>query len=484
MRTELSGTPPLSPKLKGNITPRKKVLMIAYFFPPVGGIGAAGAQRVLKFAKYLPASQWQPVILTGKESAYESYLFLDHSLVEKVPPDTKIIRTTVIRWLATLLKLKNALRAPARAHEAGAKTATTVSPLGKDEGKSVERGRYQRLKDAFTDLFEIPDEEMGWFLPGVFAGLRAIRRESIDAIFSTGRPWTAHLIGVALKLLTGRPLVVDFRDPWLTNPFRIQYSALKNRLEAALEKQVITHADVVIANTCELREEFIRRFPQQPHSKFMTLLNGFDPDDYVFEGPENADGTNHCFTITHTGFLYGKRDPKMFLEAVKWLLDNQYLNRQDLKIYLVGAIELPYDFPAYLEASGLRDIVVLQEHLPYRQSLEYLWKSDVLLLLQPGTKTQIPSKLFEYIGMRKPIIAVSPRDGATCQLMVNEGLGTVADPENIEEIGQAIRSLYQAWVAGALSATISDETYRKFNAKSITATLATTFTDCIAIART
>jgi glycosyltransferase involved in cell wall biosynthesis len=450
--------------------PARKILMVAYLFPPAGGIGAAGSQRVLKFAKYLPDYHWQPVILTVKESHYEPYLSLDRTLLEKVPPETKIIKTTVIRWFTRLLELQKIVKTHLFRRES---VSTGSGSLLSIPTQFAKQGLYQRFKNTMTDLFEIPDEEMGWFLPGVFTGLRAIKEESIDVIYSTGRPWTAHLIGLMLKLLTRKPLIVDFRDPWLTNPFRAQYSALRNSLETLLERQVIEKADIVIANTQELQEEFLGRFPEQPQTKFIALLNGFDSDDFTFEVTSTNGKSAPCFTMTHTGFLYGKRDPQVFLKAVRRLLDEQRFDRQSIRISFVGSIELPYDLPGYLSANGLSDIVMIRDHVPYQQSLEYLWKSDALLLLQPGTKTQIPSKLFEYIGMRKPIIAISPPDGATARLINSERLGIVLSPDDIPGISHAIYDLYQASVHGSLSSVINPEAHNKFDAKNVAARLAT-----------
>jgi len=232
--------------------------MVAYCFPPAGGLAAAGSQRTLKFAKYLLREGWTPVVLTVREDAYETYLELDPTLLNRVPPQVKVVRTPVIRWLTRILEMKNRLRAA----PTGSESSRGTAPASNHEGQAVEaKTIYQKIKDTITDLFEIPDGEIGWLLPAVFAGLRAVHRDGVGVIYSSGKPWTAHLIGLVLKKIIGRPLVTDFRDPWMTNPFREEGSALKNRLEALIEKKVIEGSDVVITNTIALRKEFIKRFP-------------------------------------------------------------------------------------------------------------------------------------------------------------------------------------------------------------------------------
>jgi hypothetical protein len=456
--------------------PVRKVLMIAYFFPPVGGIGIAGSQRVLKFAKYLPYYQWEPVILTAKENYYEPYLSMDYALLEKIPKELTIIRTPVIRWLTKLLAVKNKIKV-SLSHD---KMQYRVHVHEQKRSKSSsEKGWYQTLKDALTELFEIPDEEIGWLLPGVLAGIRAIKKEQIDIIYSTGRPWTAHLIGIILKFFTGKPLVVDFRDPWMTNPFRPKYTLLKEYMEAYCERIVVNNSDLVIANTNELKEEFRERFLKKSRGEIISLYNGFDHEDYSLIMTTDSCKSKNFFVITHTGFLYGKRDPKCFLDAVKLLIHERKLEHNSIRIFFVGLIKLNYDLEKYLISNDLDNIVILQSHVPYEKSLEYLKRSDVLLLLQPGTTTQVPSKLFDYIGMRKPILAVSPYGGATYKLIKNEAIGIAAKSESIKDIADAIYKMYDAWLNKKSIYNINEEKFQKFNIKNVTSFLAESFNNIL-----
>jgi glycosyltransferase involved in cell wall biosynthesis len=450
---------------------QRKVLMVAYLFPPGGGIGAAGAQRVLKFAKYLPRHGWQPIVLTVRDNFYEGYFQKDTSLLERVPADTVVLRTGMLRFLTPILSLKRALT---RGKSGPAQSAW---PGGRSRA-----GLYRRAKDAITDLFEIPDEQMGWLLPGARAGLAAVRRYDVDVVYATGRPWTGLVIGTAIKRLTGKPLVSDFRDPWITNPFRNQSSKLKDALERWLERVVIERSNVVIANTDTLRTEFIGRFPWKLRYRFTCIPNGFDPEDYqqlALPACPPAD----VFHLTHTGFLYGKRDPKTLLEGLKIALDRRGIPRDGIRLHLVGSVELAYDLGRHLREQALEDVVVLEGHVPYRESLERLSRAHVLLLLQPGTTTQVPSKLFEYVGMKRPILAITPRDGATAKLISEHGLGTVVEAERVDAIADALIQLYRQWRAGAPLATGLDEAWNSYNSENSAAALAQTLAEVDSRAR-
>jgi glycosyltransferase involved in cell wall biosynthesis len=445
--------------------PLKKMLLIAYCFPPVGGISVAGSQRALKFVKNLRLYQWECTVLTAKEECYEPYIFMDTDLLKRIPSDIKVVRTSVLRFLTKILKLRRKINSKVYKN----KSINNVTENEKLICISENKGIYKILKDSITDLFSIPDEEMGWIIPTIFCGVKEIRKEKIDLIYSTGKPWTSHIIGMSLSIITEKPLVVEFRDPWMTNPFREECSMLKNKIEKYLEKKSIEIADLVVSNTFELKEEFINRFPKEKKDKFITVLNGFDSNDYLNKYNEKIRKIhNEFFTITHTGFLYGKRDPINFIKAVKFIIDNNIIEKNKIKIFLIGSVELSYDIEKYIYLNNLKDVVVVEKHVPYEKSLMYLKNSDVLLLLQPGTTTQIPSKLFDYIGMRKPILTISPYGGATHNLIVRESIGRFAPPDDIQEIANVIIAMYEEWNNGFFSDYCNGIAYSKFNIKNIT----------------
>jgi len=458
----------------------KKVLIIAYFFPPLGGIASAGAQRAAKFAKYLPDSGWSPVVLTVKEDQYEDYYAKDPSLLERMPADLQIVRTSVIRWFSQALRLrsriKDALADVGRRESSEKSSAAEVAerPKGNQDRLDHSRSTFQSFKDSVSDLFEIPDGQAGWILPAVRQGLETIRKEDIRAIMATGKPWTGLVIGAVLSRLTGKPLFADFRDPWMTNPYRPQASALKNWGETRLEKAVVHQSARVIANTDELCDEFLSRFASEPREKFVSLHNGFDPAEVPEESGEVAPGDG-VFKILHAGFLYGLRDPRIFLEGLGLAIREGRVHRKSVSVEFLGSVELSYDLNDALAELGLGDIVHAKGQVPFEEVSVALAHSDLLLLLQPGTKTQIPSKLFEYIASGKPILAVAPTDGGTARIVGGENLGRVASPDQPNQIAKALGCLYSEWREGAEIVGLDSENRQKFNIKRITGKLAAHF---------
>lgn len=439
------------------------ILLVAYHFPPVGGLGAAGSQRMHKFAKHLPTFGWDPVVLTVKESAYESYLKIDPSLMRDVSPQLPIVRTGVLRLLTPILELKNKLlRSEVAVDEQQGGTAPVQPDVGAEK-----KSAFQRFKDSVTDLFEIPDEVAGWILPALYSGARSIRKHNIGVILATGRPWTTLVIGAALKRLTGCALVVDFRDPWMTNPFRIEHSAMKNRLERWLENWVIKSADLIVANTDNLRGEFIERFGTEIASHCVTVINGFDAAEFEAVVPDERRASfEDAFVLLHSGFLYGKRDPKTFVDAIKLLAERGTFQSVNFVCQLIGSIELSYDLGDYVKELDLQDLVHLRGEVSYAESISAVAACDTALLLQPGTTTQIPSKVFEYIGLGKRILTIAPTASSVSKLIEDNGLGCLAEPDDVAGIADAIQREIDAWANKGGGSAIDESVQARFNVEN------------------
>src|SRR5262249_18470131 len=154
------------------------------------------------------------------------------------------------------------------------------SKSGPREQGSQRNGSHKSFVDWCSWWLQVPDAKLGWLPFGFLAGKRAIRKHRCMAIYSSAPVWTAHLIGLLLKRFTGLPWVADFRDPWRVNPFRgFPYKSV-DIVDDWLARQVIYSADWVISNTEPMRRTLVGRFPHL-ESKFKTIPNGFDPQDFV-----------------------------------------------------------------------------------------------------------------------------------------------------------------------------------------------------------
>jgi hypothetical protein len=187
----------------------RRVLMVAYYFPPLGG---AGVQRTLKFVKYLPEFDWQPVVLATKVSDAR---LRDPSLEKEIPATVSVCRTP-------------ALTLPARLP--------------------------WRLRSFIARWLLLVDEQLGWLPFAVSQGQRMIEEHGVEAIYTTSAPYTSHLIGARLKQRTGLPWVADFRDPWVGNVSSTFPTGFHLELAKRFESQVLQGAERVIVVSEPMRQ--------------------------------------------------------------------------------------------------------------------------------------------------------------------------------------------------------------------------------------
>lgn len=419
-----------------NATPNR-VLIIAYAFPPCN---VSGTYRPLRFVKYLP-ERWKAVVLTVKPEAYSPTFSTDSALLNQLPDDLTVIQTPVFdgfqRLLAWQKKLKS--RWQQQSNNRAEINSTAIS--------TTRKSRLQQLKDNITDFFMTPDAQIGWLPYAVRAGKKAIRKHQVKVIYSTGSPWTDHLIGHRLKRSSGLPWIADFRDPWTQSLWHTWKSPLRLRREGRMEAEVVREADVVIANTEPLRLDFIRRYPAEPEAKFITITNGYDPDNLASLNIKMP--INQVMTMTHTGGLYAKRSPRNLLLAIQMLLHEGMIPAHGIQLRFVGQTRTD-DIEDILGDKRIKNFVEMIPKVPHHQSLQYLIESDVLLIIQPKAPMQIPGKLFEYMYVQRPILAITESEGATANIIRQAQLGTIVEPEDILGLKKAIYDLYERFQCGTL----------------------------------
>lgn len=447
----------------------KKVLMIAYYFPPCG---ESGVYRTLRFIKYLPQYQWQSIILTILEDQYESYNTLDPTLINQIPKEVEIYRTSTFNLLKTLIELRNRIKGIFLVHKDKEASLSSECRFISQETKPT---IIKRIKDNISSFLSFPDKQIGWFPFAVLTGRRLIKKKQINLIYSVGTPWTSHLIGYFLKKVTKKPWVVDFRDPWTQNPWREKYSPFREKLEEIAEYKILKLADRIITNTEALRRDFIGRYNKLPEDKFMTITNGFEPSEFE----KIARGKNkwkNKFIITHTGSLYGKRSPINLLKAISELIREGKIKEYEIQINFVGTIDERYQIEKIIANLNIKKVVNLVGYVSHKECIDYIINSDILLLIQPATKLQIPAKVFEYIGAQIPIFALAT-EGATAELILKENLGLVTDPNNMNTIKEKLYSFFNNFKKGNLN--YNRNVSHKYEASVLTGKLAQVFDNLI-----
>lgn len=382
----------------------RRVLVVAYHFPPLGG---AGVQRTLKFVKYLPEFGWQPLVLTARPT--EAYP-RDSSLETEIPSDVSVRRTSALLFPAWV---------------------------------------PWRVKKLVARWLLMVDPQLGWLPFAVRTGQELIRQEKAEAIYTTAPPYTTHLAGLRLKKATGRPWIADFRDPWVGN-FSLTFpTPLHKRVASHLEQLVIDAADQVIVISEPMRRMLLDSYPKLHPSQIGVIPNGYDLAD--FDGVKPVGKNADRLTIVYTGSFYGQRQvPDYFLRATQRALSRGWIPHDRVQISFVG--NMSEDVQGQVEELGLADVTNIRGYVLHRQSIGYLLGADLLLLIigsGPNSETVLTGKIFEYLAAGKPILALVP-PGAAADLVQEAQAGAVVAPEDVEAIARQMKLFYQEWTEGEL----------------------------------
>jgi glycosyltransferase involved in cell wall biosynthesis len=241
------------------------------------------------------------------------------------------------------------------------------------------------------------------------------------------------------------PLVLDFRDSWVNNPYH-NFKGWRLQYETFLEAFCLKQAVAVVSVTEPIVEEF--RLKCSPSKRVLNITNGFtiEPDLKLSTAP--SDG---FFRLVYTGLFYGNRTPEYFFTGLKRASELNPALLTHLKVIIAG--KMPATYLEELRQFPLREMVDFRGFLPHSEVLEILSSANVLLLIQSDDdKGFYSSKLFEYLSVRKFILALAPFDGIAGQLIAKLCAGKVVQHNDIEAITKNILELYDAFSQGKIEA--------------------------------
>jgi glycosyltransferase involved in cell wall biosynthesis len=408
---------------------RRRVLVLAYFFPPLGG---GGVQRTLKHVKYLPQYGFDPVVLTTR---FVWSPISDATLAAEVPAETTVIRAPELPLHVARWGLQRALR-------------------------------RMRLSTAPASYLGWPDEAAGWVPGATWRALRTVRRKRPDVLYSTSSPVSAHLVALIVSRLTGLPWVADFRDAWTRNPQGEVVGGPFARLSEWLERKVVERARalIVVDDSVELLGV------EHDHPRRVVIRNGVDPEDVLSasEPPRNA-----RFRLAYVGALYGERDAAPVFAALRALIDRGVVDPGKVEVRLVGhqALDASLDLQ--------RIPVTRVGYVDHAAAIEEMTNADSLLFYAPPSNRGSSGKIFEYLAAGRPVLCVAGSDNFAFQLVDELDAGPCAEPSDPAGIEAAIEGLYRRWEDGELrvSAGVRAEVFRRFSRPALAQQLAAVLTD-------
>lgn len=374
----------------------KRVLMIAFHFPPMRG--SSGAQRTLNFCRYLGEHGWEPRILTVTANAHP------HTSADQladIPPGIVVTRAPTF-------------------------DAARHTALG---------GRYPRF-------LATPDRWASWWLTAVPTALREIARFDPQVIWSTFPIATAHAIGATLHRLRGLPWVADFRDLMTEDDFPTD--ARTRAQWRRIEGRVVTRASRAVFTTPGARATYAARYPHLPADRWAIIANGYAEEDFAAAELAAQPRRDARLQLLHSGLLYpSERDPSALFTALAAMRAAGEVSARDFLLTLraTGHDEL---LAKMIRGAGIEDLVKIEPAIGYRAALAEMLGADALLILQAANcNHQIPAKLYEYLRAARPVLALTDPVGDTARMLVAGGIDSIAPLDHAERIRERLREFLQ-----------------------------------------
>jgi glycosyltransferase involved in cell wall biosynthesis len=420
----------------------KKILIITYYWPPAGG---PGVQRWLKFVKYLPDFDIQPIVYIPENPTYP---IVDTNL-EKEVSDKAII-------------LKNKIFEPYQ----------LASFFSKNKTKKISSGiipnqKKQTLLDKSLlwirgNLF-IPDARVYWVNPSVAYLEKYIVDNNIDTIITSGPPHSLHLIGLCLKEKLQLTWFADFRDPWTTIGYHksLRLSTVAERKHKALEYRVLNTADTVIVTSKTTKTEF-EAITNKP---IAVITNGYDSE------PVTKIVLDSKFSLAHIGSFLSERNPAILWESLAELLKEIPDFKSHLELKLIGAVS--QEVLDAISQFGLELYLNNLGYVSHSEAVIHQRNSQVLLLIEINseeTKSIIPGKLFEYMVSNRPIIAIGPKGSDFAEIITDTNTGVFFEYNEKEKLKNTIIAYYNQFLEGKLQSYAVG--LQKYSRKNLTKDLA------------
>lgn len=439
----------------------RRVLMAAYYFPPLSG---SGVFRSIKFAKYLPLYGWQPTVISTDRPP-NGWNFADESQVAEIPQGMEVVRIpdgistgretslNSARVQAILEFLRGVLRFSPEADRIFSKVCQTQAGI--------------------MQMLTFPCAALSWAYDVVRYIEKNIDLKRYDVIYTTSGPSSAHLIGFYLKQKYGIHWVADYRDPWTFNPYGAVYNPNKagQRLLFELEAVLLRGADCNLTVEDSLIDVYEKQFGLG-REKIVSITNGYDAED--FAALRHSQDRTDKFTINYSGLLYTRqRSVGPVLRAIRQLRNEKKINLSKLRFRIVGTSE-----PGNIEAAeryGLAQIIDHTGYLSHIQALQANLDADLLLLLvgdEPKFKPVYTGKFFEYLRSGRPILALAPKDGVVDRVLRESGHGEAYLSTQTSKIKAAILREYKKWENGERSELLHSPIIERFERKELTRHLA------------
>lgn len=385
----------------------KKILIIAYVFPP---IAYAGTHRTLRLCKHLCQIGYDIDVLTID---IQKDLHNDFQLLGSIDRDVTIIRTPI--------------RDPYRLHRT-IKAGIGHAKIGK---------LFASVVGRLAEMISKPDHMVYWLFSALGPALRLIKENRYETVYTTSPPHSVQILGYLLKkLVPGIRWVVDLRDPVLDNLMMDRTDLANRAIHSWLERKIARRADAVIFNTNYALQCFEDRYRT---NKSHLIRNSYDETSFEPAPLDHYDP----FTISHVGSIYSFRNVDPLFQAVAQLHHEGAIDSRRFRLRFVGMNDAT--LAPKIDTFGLQSFVDIEGMLPHRQAIEIMRRSHMLLLVKglgKNSGSQIPGKLYEYLASGNPIVHIGPVESEAADIIASEAAGRTFT-DNVEELAAYLQENYR-----------------------------------------
>ncbi|MEP7274661.1 MAG: glycosyltransferase family 4 protein, partial [Acidobacteriota bacterium] len=449
----------------------RSALIVSYYFPPAGG---PGVQRVTKHVKFLREFGYEPIVVTVTPEDYggpsELKMPIDYSLVADLPEGIEVHRVPSRQPFRFL-------------------------------------GRLRRLRlDYLREFLFLPDTALSWIRPVLRTAREIAKRRTIDVIYTSVKPHSVAVTGWLLKRALGKPWVLDFRDPWTQYFLATFPSRLHFWIEQRLERFLLKRADHIITITPTARQNLLEWCPFLSPEKVSCITNGYDEEDFDAEAGRRRSPNGH-FRMVYAGVFCGApapvgaererlperlwrqlrrrlaysprqfdrltHSPKFLLDAIRELFEERPELRGRIKLLHIG----PFDEnnERYVRDLGLEEAIEAPGYVSHDEAVELVSRADALFFCLADSPSGerndcVPQKVYEYLGSRRPVLALAP-EGDARDFLSRAGTALICQPRDLPGIKAGVLALAE----GSFVPAANDEFIRTFRRKDLTRKLATIF---------
>lgn len=432
---------------KGN----KKVLFITYYWPPAGG---APVMRTLKLYEYLNEFGYEPIILTVDNGDFP---VVDHSLESIVRKDTLVYKTPNISLHKFFRFLSFSKKKDFKPYE---QTDDTVKSL---KSRIARWGKFNI----------IPDTRILWSLTATRKALQIAKKHNVDLIFSSSPPQTNHIIAASVSKKLKIPWIGDFRDPWTDDFWLVNPNSPRLRFIHKLDQRIERSTLQKMSAITTVNPSMVEMLKNKVEKKIYLITNGYD--HRLFESVERR--PNSYFTISFLGSMSKEHTPIPFFKALKKI--SAEISPEKLKFVLVGNF-VPFAYEQ-IKKYEIEQYFEYKNFVPFKEALQLMVNADVLLYMVPdipNNKMICASKIFEYLGAGRPILAIGPTDGDTAKIINEAQAGKMFDYEDVDGIANYIYDLFSRYSRGE-DLSIAPKNREKYTRRAIAQKFAEVFDEVV-----